>query len=70
MLLCFYCSTRSIGNSNIIPSIDVDFFNVISAEIFGKNGVFSHFRIKFIAQFGLCKSFNYITGVKKIFVYI
>lgn len=23
-----------------------------------------------IAQFGLCKSFNYITGVKKIFVYI
>ena len=66
MLFGFFNMTVRIGYGDIVPTVDIDFFNLIATEIFRKHRIFRHFGIQLVCKLTKCHTFNLKAAVVQI----
>ena len=66
LLLYLFNLAVCVGYGNIVPSIDIYFFNIISAEKGCKYGIFCHFGINLVTELFIRHTFNGIRRITEI----
>ena len=66
MLCRLFDTAVCIGDSNIIPAVDVDLLNFWLTEILSQDRILCHFAIKFVGKFAERIAINHISRIVHI----